>query len=370
MTQGLAIEPTSRHRYRQLDSLRGLAALTVFIGHCAGVKINMPLQNAIYPTPIGILFNGNAAVVFFFVLSGFVLSLPFINSNRPLQLIRFYVRRIFRLYPAFIVAILLSLFLKEFVYDRNGIVPFSDWLKSFWTWGWNRENVTAVAKSLMLVAPGTDTRLLDPPIWSLVTEMKMSLILPFFIFIASRCSPTLNILILLIIICFTGWGITWAAGIFYLGVLLAKYKDDLIIGVQRWRRISLLAVIIMVLFLYNNTFEFLKGYQQLEWPFKWVWSNYITAMGSLIIIVIALARKRIANLLKHKVFTFLGDISYSFYLVHFPVLLTVSSLFGRSGHVDPLFIFLVAFVLSVVISWLIVVLIERPFQLMGRKVFS
>lgn len=92
MTESLAIEPVSRHRYRQLDSLRGLAALTVFIGHCAGVKINMGVQNAVYPTPLGVLFNGNAAVVFFFVLSGFVLSLPFVNGNRPLKLTGFILK--------------------------------------------------------------------------------------------------------------------------------------------------------------------------------------------------------------------------------------------------------------------------------------
>lgn len=262
---------------------------------------------------------------------------------------------------------LLALFLKEFVYNRSGMALFSDWLKSFWTWDFNREHIISVAKSLLLIAPGTDTRLLDPPIWSLVIEMKMSLILPLFIFITSRCGRVLNMLVLMVIIGLTGWGLTWAAGVFYLGILLAKYKDDLIHRVRHWRRIGVLAAIVIALFLYNNTFEFLGQYQQSQSLFKWVWSNYITATGSIIIILVVLARNRGAVFLKHSVFTFLGDISYSFYLVHFPVLLTVSSLFGSLGL---FFIFLVSFLLSVVISWLMFVWVEKPLQLMGRKMLN
>jgi peptidoglycan/LPS O-acetylase OafA/YrhL len=68
-------------RYTQLDSLRGLAACTVVFCHATNV---LP---AVYDdpgrawwlteTPLGLLRAGSAAVDFFFVLSGFVLALPF-----------------------------------------------------------------------------------------------------------------------------------------------------------------------------------------------------------------------------------------------------------------------------------------------------
>jgi peptidoglycan/LPS O-acetylase OafA/YrhL len=123
-TTGPAI--MSQHRYKQLDSLRGLAALTVFLGHFWGAKINMPFFVALSKTPLSILLNGNAAVIFFFLLSGFVLSLPFVGGEKPLTLTAFYTKRIFRIYPAFIFAILFSLALKEFVFDKTAVASFSE----------------------------------------------------------------------------------------------------------------------------------------------------------------------------------------------------------------------------------------------------
>jgi peptidoglycan/LPS O-acetylase OafA/YrhL len=80
------------HRYRQLDSLRGLAALTVFFGHFLGLKATILSYPIVNSTPLITLFNGNAAVMFFFFLSGFVLSLPYIDNEKPLKLTGFYFR--------------------------------------------------------------------------------------------------------------------------------------------------------------------------------------------------------------------------------------------------------------------------------------
>ena len=69
------INNTEQH-LKYLDSARGIAALMVFISHYTGYVYNF--QN---PRNIGIyclLFNGNDAVSFFFVLSGFVLSYKYI----------------------------------------------------------------------------------------------------------------------------------------------------------------------------------------------------------------------------------------------------------------------------------------------------
>jgi peptidoglycan/LPS O-acetylase OafA/YrhL len=111
MQQPLPVTQTS-HRYKPLDSLRGLAALFVFFGHYLGIWGDIFSHKNLVETPLGILFNGTASVMLFFVLSGFVLSLPFINGEKPLKLTAFYVKRILRIYPAFIFAIGLSLLFK------------------------------------------------------------------------------------------------------------------------------------------------------------------------------------------------------------------------------------------------------------------
>jgi len=84
-------------RYRQLDSLRGIAALFVFFSHFFLIfKIDGSLALALKASPLGVFINGHSAVMFFFVLSGFVLSLPFISNEKPLNLAEFYIKRIFR----------------------------------------------------------------------------------------------------------------------------------------------------------------------------------------------------------------------------------------------------------------------------------
>lgn len=64
-------------RIKQLDSLRGLAALTVLLSHIyliPGILLPALIQNIGILSPRA-LVNGSAAVIFFFVLSDFVLSL-------------------------------------------------------------------------------------------------------------------------------------------------------------------------------------------------------------------------------------------------------------------------------------------------------
>src|ERR1700742_1415897 len=80
---GKPVERTSSSpRIEFLDSIRGLAALAVLLSHAAGVLVapafffyvlHIPLLNA--------GFDGKAAVAMFFLLSGLVLSRPYLKIN-------------------------------------------------------------------------------------------------------------------------------------------------------------------------------------------------------------------------------------------------------------------------------------------------
>ena len=98
-------------RYTELDGLRGIAALSVYFSHLIGVfNFDSTLFDSISNSPLHIVWHGEGAVNLFFLLSGFVLTLPYIKYRDKLNLVPFYIKRVFRIYPAFILAILFSIF--------------------------------------------------------------------------------------------------------------------------------------------------------------------------------------------------------------------------------------------------------------------
>jgi peptidoglycan/LPS O-acetylase OafA/YrhL len=361
MEQTLPVK-SSTPRYRQLDSLRGLGALSVFFAHFISLKVSLPVIHAIQQSPLGILFNGTAALMLFFVLSGFVLSLPFVDSEKPLKLTAFYLKRIFRIYPAYIFAIILAVLLKEFVFNKNGLAPYADWLKNFWAWDWNKESPLEILKTLLMIGPDFKINYIDPPIWSLVIEMKMSIILPFFMLIVSRGGKTLNIAFLFVIAWLTYEHNAWAVSVFYLGILMAKYKDDILGIIRSWSVTAVTAIIVLSILLYNNNYELLGLIKQLKFPSKYILSDYLSTIGSCILMMTVLARERISLFFEKRIFTFFGDISYSFYLIHVPLILTLGSLISNKFAFSPVYIFFSAFILAVAGGYLISIYIEKPFQ--------
>lgn len=99
------LEDASRAANREkpigaLTSLRFACALLVFLFH---VEIRMPhMPEWLHP----VIVNGYTGMSFFFILSGFVLTVRYLNE--PINFRRFIVARLARIYPAFIAAFVLS----------------------------------------------------------------------------------------------------------------------------------------------------------------------------------------------------------------------------------------------------------------------
>src|SRR5688572_25627516 len=85
----------------ELQSLRGIAAMVVLLSHGLLVyELSRP-----YQLFLDVVFNAHAAVILFFVLSGYVLAGSLMRIGIDfVSIMRFGIRRILRLYPAIIVA--------------------------------------------------------------------------------------------------------------------------------------------------------------------------------------------------------------------------------------------------------------------------
>lgn len=91
--------PTGGQRFLALDGLRGLALLGVLVAHLPRV----------FPAYQKYLIGaGDVGVDLFFALSAFLLYYPCLKSGIPPSLGRYYVRRFWRIMPAYLVAVLIT----------------------------------------------------------------------------------------------------------------------------------------------------------------------------------------------------------------------------------------------------------------------
>jgi peptidoglycan/LPS O-acetylase OafA/YrhL len=151
-------------RAHGLDGLRGLAALAVLVLHVwMYTQANDPDHNVLVDRAIGEL---RTAVLLFFVLSAFLLTAPWVAASRgerpPPRVGRFALRRITRIVPGYLLALLGSLVL------LHGT-------------GHPRDIDLGDLPLFLLFIPNLDpaTRnMLDPPMWTLHIEISFYLVLP------------------------------------------------------------------------------------------------------------------------------------------------------------------------------------------------
>ena len=133
-------ETSSNEFIPEIDGLRFLAIAMVVLFHLCQVISNnsASLEFTDYPvsgsTIPNILLFGYQGVQLFFVISGFVLAIPFMRfylgiSNRKVLLREYFLRRLTRLEPPYIIS-LVGLFLLAWYFGRNTIevlVPSLFW---------------------------------------------------------------------------------------------------------------------------------------------------------------------------------------------------------------------------------------------------
>jgi peptidoglycan/LPS O-acetylase OafA/YrhL len=211
-------------RYKELDGLRGLAALSVYFSHLLGIISFKPIFFQILSnSPIHLIWHGESAVTLFFLLSGFVLTLPFLKNKDTVKIFPFYIKRIFRIYPVFLLAILFSIILKSLFFQLDKMLIYSSWINQFWKWNIHDISISTFFKTFILIGYTFDTKLFIPIIGTLRTEMIISLIMPFLIYIAFKLKIFFNIIVLVLLFTIR----KDIVGVFYIGILIALYKDRL-----------------------------------------------------------------------------------------------------------------------------------------------
>lgn len=375
-------------RVRELDALRGMAAVSVVFFHyilvlkgadVAAYRSAHSTFSLLGKTPLGILWAGHAAVVLFFVLSGFVLYLM-LDSTR-LGYVAYTTRRVLRLYLPYMAAIALGVAGERFLYV-GGLDGLAHWINKFWSWPISAQ---ALGQHMWVLGQFNSDRY-DFTIWSLVHEMRISLLFPALFGLVRRrawwlvltgafaLSVAMAALRLAVFREWTDWGQVLTGGgltaysytvhyilAFVVGALLARHRRMLQAWYRRHSRRARAGWMLTAgfLYLYGDRMPDWLGFHMMiagDWPIT---------IGAALVLLVATSSDAIAAMLHRRVFQYLGRISYSLYLMH-PIVL-LATLHVSYGRIPLSVLLLAAFALTFPFADLANRTIERPAATLGRK---
>lgn len=355
---GVTVKST---RFLALDGLRGLAALTVLLHHIVLVSPVVDSLRSVGPdpagsplfwlatyTPLHLFWAGSEAVYVFFILSGFVLALPFLREKQPTWR-GYYPKRLVRLYIPVWGSILLAV-AAAWAVPRVSHANASEWTAL------HTEPFNVLRDSVLLA--GTDA--LNSPLWSLQWELLFSLLLPAYLFLGRKLGKYW-------IVGAGGLLLGIGAGsvlhvqalifmpMFGIGVLLAMQQDALRTWSDNLGRVAWLAVMALATVLLTSNWV-LPGIPG---------STSMAAAGATLIVFLFLYWRPAVTIGTFMPVQWAGSRSFSLYLVHEPIIVAIAF---ATQAVHPLLVAAIAVPLSLAVAELFYRAVERPSHILAQSI--
>ena len=329
------MNPPLRARSKNLviQQSRGLAILAVFVVHFSLIT------QLLGSLPVRVVNSGYLGVELFFVISGFVVTQSLQRGNWDPR--HFAVRRIFRLYPA----LLLFLALSALVWLATAMYPPNALARQVF----GARDLCFITQGLAVLT-GTLTLLRDPPLyvngatWSLSIEFQFYAVLAVLIVVIRRtggearaCERALLCLSLLVACCYGMMRLALVAGFDppLAGDVLWKRFDFLAAGTllalapERWlQRLALKSPGLVFVSMVSLPFLSLMAFRSplpIIQPNSHDWLEIIgyplTLLGFTWAIAAAAVMddEGVGSSPSGRAMLWLGDRSYSLYLIHFPL---------------------------------------------------
>ena len=355
-------------RSRELDGLRGIAALAVVFRHFFDLFPETGWTALWKISPLYLLIAGREAVVIFFVLSGFALHRMYLSS-RGAGYRAFVIRRTLRIYGPYLAALAVAV-VSDYLLSRGWRPHFSPWFNRTWTVPFRWYDVWTHLAFLGVY----NNSVFDTAFWSLVHEMRISIVFPLLcLFAAGRAgsgqvSTALSLLILGSMATATfarntdiGDSVHFA-GLFILGIFISERKGRLAEWYGALSPASRIALVMLTLFLFCYgrllAHAFPEGYASLL--------DLPVALAASGIVVLAFSSPRLSAYLDSTPVAWLGKVSYSLYLVHGTILFGLINLLNLRA---PRLVLLALYLpLALFAAGVFHAGIERPLLYRSRKV--
>ncbi|PTS92833.1 hypothetical protein DBR11_26220 [Pedobacter sp. HMWF019] len=317
----------NKNKITSLAALRGIAVIAVCFCH-----FSKPAENGIYFSGVfkWIEDNGKYGLHVFFVISGFVIPYSLEKSRYAFgDYPRFLYKRFLRLHPPYLAALALTLFIAEVSY-RSRHLP-------------NPENLNSILRSLFYLHAPAD----NPVFWSLQIEAEYYLFIGLYFILIKKFPFVAIALGIPLLAVLSQTSLVNYCGLFNFMVFFLIGTVGFLIynkPSKPWLEQALLVFLLAFCFLF---------YQQ---------GAAIAALFT--ISVILYVNKSFHSVLEHP-----GEISYSLYLIHFPIGIKFMNLMMRASHgAYAWWLFAGAFLLSYVFAWMFWRLIERPCIKLSHKI--
>jgi peptidoglycan/LPS O-acetylase OafA/YrhL len=311
------------------------------------------------PTP----FMGYA-VLLFFLISGFCIHYPNTISNAQPNWKDYLIRRFWRIYPSYFAALIITACISYFCYiiweDNN----------------WDLDRILRVATLSQNYPPRNGQFLSNPSLWTIPLEVEFYILYPLVFYLIAK-SRIKTLVFIATVMCSSSvvlniQGISWPSftSLFLwpswlLGVWIAQW--------ERKKQLTKLNTKIMVL---PTGFSLLLAlFSILE---SWVfWLQYLAWTVFYFLLFILCLNN--TNLFIHsiskrfyKFISWIGKMSFSLYLIHFPVFKLFGHLHTEIWNEKPAnFLISLAYLLPTgFLGWLFFIWVEEPIHRWSRQRFA
>jgi peptidoglycan/LPS O-acetylase OafA/YrhL len=341
-----------------LDGIRGLAALIVFVGHAG----------------LGHIVPGGFGVTVFFFLSGYLITTLLrreYEQTGAICLKKFYLRRVYRIFPPLylVLAVLILLTLAGAV--RNdmtlaGVLAQLAHLTNYYVVASDTPEITGIVPYTL-------------PFWSLAVEEHFYLLFPLALLVLLRRQPYRRIALVLALAC--GLVLLWRCVLvlaldnpghytyhasdtrldsLLFGCIMALYRNPALdppsprLAPRAWAAICALAVALLV-------FTFLYRSPAFRDTLRYTAQGI--ALFPLFYCAVRYHHWPVFSWLSSKPLVALGLISYTFYLAHFAGIQLAMKLVGSRGVLGAL----AGFCLTTAFAAACYLLVERRFAALRRR---
>ena len=346
----MAMENEYREYLPGIDGLRAIAIISVLLFHME----------------IGWFSGGYVGVDVFFVISGYLITRNIVNDiwNESFYFVNFYYRRARRLLPAYLFTVLIASICGYFLLTPKhfarlgGSVIFSAFsLSNVFFWKESGYFDTSAAFKPLL------------HFWSLSVEEQFYLVWPalLVLFCLKRNQKKLFFWILII----------FASSLFFAEYLLKNYSDSVFfltpfrmyefcvggvclliskIKIKNWHKELLLSVGLLMIFLPVSLYD-----KEVKFPGMMA---MLPCLGAGFVLL-STDSKLVGKILRNNILVYIGLISYSLYLIHWPILV-----YYKYWKFEPLSNLekVLLFVISIFVASLMRQYIEEPLRIRsGRR---